>query len=171
MGCARQSTLIVASDSFVIRLIAPSSASDALLIAASESQGSLVSIDVEVVAQWIPFPESLAKTPGDLNELVVRRSQRSSELLVLHAADDTTDQAVQFVDGVVDRSSNERTLFTLTEEGSKKMFALTVQHFGQRVALIVNDELRAVPAIVSPVRTQMIMTPEKIDKVRAHSLP
>lgn len=170
-GCERPSTIIVPSDSFVIRVLAPPNGSDAILKAASESEGAIVSIEGEVVAQWIPFREDLAQASGNLGELVVRRSQRGSELLVLHTDDDVTDHAVRSIDSIFDRASNEKTLITLTEEGSTKMFAFTVQHVGQRIALIVNDELRAFPAIVSPVRTQMVMTPEEIDKVRAETIP
>lgn len=106
------------SDSFVIRVLAPSNGSEAILNAAFESEGAIVAIEGEVVAQWIPFREDLAQAYGNLDELVVRRSQRGSELLVLHTDDDVTGHAVRSIASIFDQASNEKTLVTLTEEGS-----------------------------------------------------
>jgi hypothetical protein len=169
-GCEGQSTIIVPSDSLIIRVLAPSNGSEAFLNAAFESEGAIVSIEGEVVAQWIPFREDLAQAYGNLDELVVRRSQRGSELLVLHTDDDVTGHAVRSIASIFDQASNEKTLVTLTEEGSANMFAFTVQNVGKRTALIVNDELRAVSLIASPVRTRMVITPEEIDKVRTENI-
>ena len=168
-GCEAQPTLVATSDSIAIRLIASPNSNETILNAAAKSTDRTVSIDAAVVAQWIPFQDRIASDLVELDKVVTRQSQTGTELLVLHGDDDITGDAIKSIQGFLGSTGEEKTLITLTDAGSTKTFAFTVNNVGQRVALIVNEELRAAPTIVSPVRMQMVVTSNEIDKVRIES--
>jgi preprotein translocase subunit SecD len=162
-GCERQSSLIAPQEPIAFRIIATMNSDAKILETANLTTGRFVTLDDEVIAEWVPVREDVKNNIGNA---VTRQTQTHTEVLVLHLANDISDAEIASVKGFTDSTSRNQTLITLTDVGSRLLFSFTVEHVGQAVAVIASGEIRAIPRIVSPVRKEMVLSPDTIDKVR-----
>jgi len=137
-----------------------------ILETANLTAGRLVTLNDEIIAEWVPIRNNVSLGAKNLANAVTRQNQPHTDLLVLHSGNDISNAEIASVKGITDSASVERTLITLTNDGSRKLFSFTVGHVGQPVAVIASGEIRAVPRIVSPVRNEMVLSTDSIDKVR-----
>lgn len=164
-GCERQSPLIKPDESVAIRNIAVERSDTMILEAAKLTADRFVKLDGEVIAEWVPLCEDVR---NKVEGAVTRQTQAHTEVLVLHSANDISDSEIASIKALPDRANGangERTLITLTDAGSRILFSFTVDHVGQSVAVIASGEIRAIPKIASPVRKEMTLSQDRIDKV------
>ena len=170
-GCKRQPTLIDSNESIAFRIVATQNSDGAIVETANTTTGRFVTLDERVVAEWAAIRNFTSSDANNVTNAVTRRTQSHVEVLVLHTANDISEAEIASVKGFTDRDSRNLTLVTLTDAGSRMLFPLTVENVDRFVAVIANGEVRAIPRIASPVRKEMVLSREHIDKVRVVPSP
>lgn len=165
-GCEQPSSLIAPTERIAIRMIATTNSDAKLLETANLTTERFVTLDGEVIAEWVPMRDDVSINVNNIGNAVSRQTQTHTDVLVLHSTNDISNSEIASIKGITDSASRDQTLITLTDVGSTMLFTLTTEHVGQPAAVIVSGEIRAVPTIVSPVRKEMVLSPDKIDKVR-----
>ena len=137
-----------------------------ILESANLTTERFVTLDDEVIAEWVPMRDDVSPDVRNIGNAVTRQSRTHTDLLVLHSPNDVSNTEIESVKGFTDSASRKQTLITLTDVGSRMLFSFTTEHVGQPVAVIASGEIRAAPTIVSPVRNEMVLSTDRIDKVR-----
>lgn len=169
-GCERHPTLISRDDAIAFRVVAQRDADSAIVAAAMDTAGRFVKRGKDVLAEWVPIDQSALIDAGDIEDAPTRVAKQQTEILVLHTVNDISESEIATIRRASDGAPDGSALVTVTEAGSKMLFPLTVEHVDRMIAVIVDGRVRAVPRIASPVRKQLILSVDTLDKVRVYSV-
>jgi len=165
-GCDPPSALIGPTESIMFRVVATLDADAKIAEAAAKTTERFVTRDEQVVAEWVPISNAVSLDAKSLANSVTRRIHLHTEVLVLHTVNDISENEIAAIEGSVDNASRDHTLVTLTDAGSRMLYPFTIEHLGRAVAVIADGEVRAIPEVMAPISRAIVLTPEKLDKVR-----
>ena len=170
-GCDQQSPLIAPQEPIALRAIATTDSDPKILESANLTTERIVTLDDDVIAEWVPMRDDVSRSVKNIGNVVTRRTKTHTDLLVLHSENDISNTEIASIKDVPGRGARGQTLIAMTDVGSRMLFSFTVDHVGQFIAVVASGEIRAVPKIVSPVRNEMILSSDKIDRVRVVPAP
>ena len=69
---------------------------------ANRATERFVTLDDEVIAEWVPIRDDVSHDVKNIENAVTRQTQASTDLLVLHSANDVSNTEIASVKGFTD---------------------------------------------------------------------